>query len=594
MTVRRVPLVAALVALALVVDLVAAAVVHLDRRDAARIPHFRTADVSDLQPSRSPFAGRTADFGLTALDESGVPVQPEDYVTDPARTAVYALACLDLAGGDPSSPWLARAKEAVVAVLDATDDGLLATREADTDPFGDRLPVPGYSAASQGLMLSALARLHDATSDRRWRTEAGPVFEALLRFRYFFAGDSPAPAPWLSVVDSEGYLWFEDFTLARAPVRHVPDHSLTLLGVIDYHRRLAAAPESKRISKRLVAGGVATLRDALRDVRRPGQLALASLAAKTSDQTSHMVIQTSLAALADLFDNDGYRALARQLDRDNNLAPFRARAFPVREVGSPFSPLPDEFQYARVDPPSRLRDDGVVVTEQGAIHPSLTARHVLAQLDRYERTDDDKALRQAERALRTVLATGTEGVVPYRFPDSDAFGAELPVPWYSADGQGLLLAGASRMARITGDPTWQRQAERLFDSLLRYRDFGADGEEPARPWTSLVDDDGYVWFETYPTGLPPSLLLHVQLSTLLGVYEYWSLTGDPLARHLVRGAATTVRAYLPMLRRDDRHWNSVALRSPSPEQTPLIDAQLRALARITGDETFTRYSKRDS
>lgn len=597
MSTRRLPVVAVLVVAAVLVDLAATAMVYIGRRDAPALPTFRQASMSRVDWNVSPYAGRTQAFGFTvnpAPPASASPRGTIDYRghVNPALNAVYALAALDRAENDGKDRevWTRRAGAAIDQVLSTAHGGLLPYGLADTDPFGDQRPVPDYSAATQGLVLSALARLHVATGDEKWRRDAGPIFAALLRFRGFFEGSNPAPEPWLSLVDGSGYLWFEHFTNARAPVRDSPDQLFTMLGLYDYRRELALTRDQRSIATRLLAGGVATLKDVLPEIRRPGQLAFASLAAGTSDPRSQMEIEAGLLVLGRILRDPTYPELSRRLDRDDNLAPFTAGRITLAADHDPFAPLPPAYGYTDSPAPPATVSHGVVL-EGGRMHPGLTARYALAALDRFRTTGQRGWLLRSERAVREAMSRSTGGLVPYQFQNNDALGASLAPPWYSADAQGLMLAAATRLATVTRDAHWRRAAEVLFSTLPRFRDFGADGEAPLRPWISLVDDDDYLWFEAYPSGSPPSLVLHVQLSTLLALYDYWEMSHDPLARQMIAGGVSTVRHYLPRLRLAGRKpWDSLAARRSDRQSERQIEAQLDQLAAITGDRLIAHYA----
>jgi hypothetical protein len=582
--------VAVILALVLVIDLAAAGAVLFDRRDHPDTPSFQRVDLTHIDRDIDTYRGRAAEFGFRPEPDPPARVHPDGEISygegvNPAVNAMFAIACLDRTDGDRRR-WQKLAEHAVLQVLRSTPGGLLPLTAKSTDPFGDPLPVPTYSAVAQGLMLSALARLYETTGQERWRRAASATFTELRRFRGFFRGSEPAPTPWLSLVDSDGHLWFETYTIRRTPVRDVAAQVLSTLGLYDFRRVLADSPLLRRQSDVLLSGGLATLEAALPSVRRPFHSARVSLAAGTSDVRSQQQIEQGLLLLAKILKRPGYVRLSRLLDRDDDLPSAKQADLGLAGGASPFEPLPRQFGYTcTVTAPQQL-DDGLVATADGVLQPSSTAKLALGCLERYRVTGRDVWLTRAEQAVSGLLARAEDGLVPHRYTETDALGAPLPDPWYSAETQGLLLAGATELAKITRQERWVLAADRLFDSLRRFRDFGPDLAPPARPWVSTLDDSGYLWFEAYPTDQPPSLLLHVQLSTLLAVYDYWDESRNPLAREMAISAATTVRHYLPRMRRPGRvPWDCLAARTPNPATEALVTAQLAELAEITCDPT---------
>jgi hypothetical protein len=592
-------MVAVLLCVVVLVDLLASAAVYYSRRDAPKAPPFATRDVGGVDWNVSPYAGLAAPMGFSASPALPAVARGSGHVTyqkqvNPAINATYALAALDRADANGDMVWVGRAETAMRQVLRASQHGLLPYPLENTDPYGDPLPVPGYSSETQGLVLSALARLYEVTGDQRWRSPADEIFDALQLYRGFFAGSLPAPEPWLSMVDAQGFLWFEQFTQRRAPIESVPAQLFAMVGIYDYRRILADRPAERRQATRLFAGGLATIDHYLPMVRQPGQLSLDSIAARSRSPRAHQTLEAQLTILGRLTGRSDFDRLSRLLDRDDDLPLFETVPVRIGQNVDPYSALPDGYGYTTdPKPPARRTSSGLVTVPPGVVDPSSTARYILSALQRYQATGEERWLRTAKSATQAALADSSSDLLPYMYATTDALGAPLRVPWYSAEGQGLMLAAVTRIASITGEATWRHRAREMFATLMRFRDFGADREPPARPWISLVDDSGYLWFEEFPSGAPPSLTFHVHLSTLLAVYDYWRLTRDPLAKQMLLGGVATVKHYLPVVRNAGRaSFDSLASRSADEPYQPLIDWQLRALARITGDTELTRYPSR--
>jgi hypothetical protein len=589
-------MVAVLLCMVVLVDLLASTAVYYSRRDAAKAPPFATRDVGGVDWNVSPYAGLAALMGFSASPARPAVASASGHVTyqnqvNPAINATYVLAALDRAGANRDMVWVGRAETAMRQVLRASQHGLLPYPLENTDPYGDPLPVPGYSSETQGLVLSALARLYEVTEDQRWRRPADEIFEALQLYRGFFAGSLPAPEPWLSLVDAQGFLWFEQFTHGRAPIESVTAQLFSMVGIYDYRRILADRPAERRQATRLFAGGLATIDHYLPMVRQPGQLSLDSIAARSRSPRAHRTLEAQLTILGRLTGRSDFGRLSRLLDRDDDLPPFNTTRVRIGSNVEAYSRLPSGYGFAtNPKPPAELTPSGLVTVPPGVVDPSGTARYILVTLERYEATGRRPLLGAAESAAEAALAGSSHALLQYRYRQTDALGAAMPIPWYSAEGQGLMLGAVTRIAVMTGSPTWRHEARKVFATLMRFRDHGVDGQPPPRPWVSLVDDSGYLWFEQFPSGAPPSVTMHVHLSTLLAVYDYWKLTADPLARQMFVGGTTTVKHYLPVVRKVGRaSFDSMASRAADETFQPLIDTQLAILARITGDRQLTRY-----
>jgi D-glucuronyl C5-epimerase C-terminus len=120
------------------------------------------------------------------------------------------------------------------------------------------LRAPWYSAMAQGQALTAFVRLFEATGDQRWRDAADATFESLKIV-------GPRTTPWVVHLDRSGYLWFEEYALARKPDRTINGHLFAVVGLYDYWL-LTDDPEAKL----LIEGGLTTVREQVATWRQPG------------------------------------------------------------------------------------------------------------------------------------------------------------------------------------------------------------------------------------------------------------------------------------------------------------------------------------
>lgn len=583
----------------LLVDVVAAATVFVKRRDSRALPDFVRADTSQVDWDLDPYPSATAAGFSVDIAEPGR-VRPTGLITyrenkvSPALNAMYVMAALDEAKSTGDAEWLDRAETAMSQALRTSNGGFLAHEFSDTDVFGRDLPHPWYSAQAQGLALSALARLYQVTGDPRWRSESQPIFAALTTFRGYLAGSKPAADPWLNVVDNAGYLWFEQFTRGAAPAMVLANEMHAALGIYDYQRVLAEGPGETRRARSLFAGGLATVTKYAARTRTPGRISKTSLAADQHDPRAHDIVEGKLGFFSRITGDASLARLARQLDKDDNLPIFRLVKVHIRERDlSPYSPLPAEAPFTiRPAAPVDVTPTGHVTYRGGEINAGASASYALAALDQYDKTSDERWLNRAKVAVRQVLASSREGgVLPYLFPNTEVNGTPLPIPWYSSEGQGLLLSALVRLSDTTGDTVWRKRSDPVFAALTRVRNFGPDGAPPPRAWLTFVDDDGFLWFEQYAGGIAPSAVVPGHLAALLGVYDYWRLTDNPVAKLLFEGGTTTMLHYLPQIRRKGRpSLYALGDRRPDTRFDETVTRQLKTLAGITGDARIARFA----
>lgn len=229
-------------------------------------------------------------------------------------------------------------------------------------------------------------------------------------------------------------------------------------------------------------------------------------------------------------------------------------------------------------------------------HPVFSAQHALAALSAYERTGDgaykDRALANAKHLL-AIAEPDDRGALwfPYRFPHT-YYDVTMPVPWWSSMGQGQPLSLFSRLAEtFPDDSTWIESAARTFSTFDGWRALG-------RPWVTMMDSRGYLWFEEYAADVQPLMVMNGQIFALYGLYDYAILTADAHAIDLFDGGATTALHYADAIRspggisyycaRENYcrrpEWQNAAYH-------PIHIKQFHTLAQMTGDERFAQVAR---
>ncbi|MDO9590482.1 MAG: D-glucuronyl C5-epimerase family protein, partial [Microcella sp.] len=141
----------------------------------------------------------------------------------PVAQAQYALATLEsyrLSGRNRDL------KQSIVNARDARRRGRngFAPYTFDFALHGEAdntIHAPWYSAMAQGQLLSLASRLDDLTSDTQFAAFARELFETLAaEYRH----DALPDSPWVTFVDAEGMLWFEEYAGDVEPMRVLNGH----------------------------------------------------------------------------------------------------------------------------------------------------------------------------------------------------------------------------------------------------------------------------------------------------------------------------------------------------------------------------------
>lgn len=260
-------------------------------------------------------------------------------------------------------------------------------------------------------------------------------------------------------------------------------------------------------------------------------------------------------------------------------------------------PYSDRYPVNVLDPAYTLDSTGLRIylrrdNNQRADHPVAYAQYGISALRMYQATGEqvwmDRAVRHAERLAE--IRTERDGAwwFPYLFPWT-YYQRTMTVPWWSGMAQGQALSLFVRLYEETGDGRWSIAADKTWQSFLQPR-------SAAEPWSTMVDGDS-LWFEEYAGNQPPLLVLNGQIFAIFGVYDYWRLTGDPVAARYADGAATTVLSIMPLVRKPGGVSYYCVQRpycqSPLWQNSNYHDIhawQLDTLTRLTGDQQFADWA----
>ncbi len=588
---------ALIVVLAMALDVAASAAVWVDRRDDPLVPDFRQASLAgvgwdvDTYRDAPPVLGFSPILPAGATRDSRGRIRAGSAPAGPDTILRYVLGALDEYDRSGDRRWVRAASLALGDLLARSPSGLMAHTSQVTDVLGRSIDPPWYASATQGLTLSALARMHEITGNPRWRQPAAEVFATLYSFRGFFSGSRPAPEHWLTSLDGDGYLWFDRFSAGLDTTGILTEQLTTAFGVYDYRRVLARGAAERRAAESLLSGTLATLHEYLPRYRTPSRISVSSLAGGNHDLRDHQVATTQLNLLGEVTGSEQFDHWSKLFDLDDRLPYFPVRPVDLRSGVDVYSPLPAELApLAGRRGPAAVRSDGRPVLGPGIVDPTRNARFALAALERYRVTGDKVLLDRAESAVAAALGTARKGFLTYDFDQDDVSGEPLPQPWHSAEGEGLMLSALTRLSEETGEARWRSAADDAFRSLTSVREYGYPGP---RPWLAFLDYSGYLWFEQYPGGAQPSRVLRGHVDALLGLYDYWSLTGSSAAVSYFQGGLTSLRDALPeYIRRPGGYARSnLVTEAASPQDHVWLTGQIAALADVTGDRVLTRYSR---
>ena len=591
----------------LIVDLaVTAAVYVMHRDDPPALPIFRSVAAD---PRGAPYIPMPPAFGDAFLPDTSLRVSPAGRVRrpvgselrlDPEAAARFALLQLAAYRSGQDRNALDRAGTALAELAPLLGPGPVENPFRKPLPNGTSLPVDWVSAQTQGLVLSALSQMYEATGVRLWRVRAARAFDAFLRIRDFPDKDGETPTRWITVVDRANFLWFEAFPQSPASGGLITGHNFAVLGLLDYSR--VARGDRLITAKRLYQGGLATTLHYLHDVRFEYGPAWTSPAQLERSIPLHQVLRAQLDALARITDIPGLRRYEQKLTRDTKVAFFFTTGLdPIGDVDA-YAPEP-----TRMLPPTSITvDDGAGSERSGTGKQSLDAllTSAIVDLQNYSSQRRQSDLASARRAITRVLQSSRRGLVAHTQPVVNVYGERLKHPWYSAQTQGLLLSALSRLHWASGDYRWSEHADEVFRSMQRVRGIAGNNERPPRIWIAHQGDDkayANLWFEKYPHPQgsasfvrgSPSFVVDAHIAAVIGLYDYWRLTQRPLAARMFDGGVSTIVARLPDIRVPGGISKTALLADVNElDHHRVVTAQLSVLATMTGDKRLAAWAAR--
>jgi hypothetical protein len=234
-------------------------------------------------------------------------------------------------------------------------------------------------------------------------------------------------------------------------------------------------------------------------------------------------------------------------------------------------------------------------------HPVAQAQWGISNVNSYIATKDAFYLRRAIANARQIVAArvsvqtaeGTAWFFKYPFDFALHSGTAFTerAPWYSGMAQGLAISLFTRLLKV--DPA--NAAQWRTNANAAYRSFLVRPTSTA-PWVVHVDSSGYLWLDEYPVGSRPGqadLTLNGHLFAVLGLFDYYQLTGSAGALRLFDGATTMAMRYIETFRTVNwisRYCLAHSVRSTGYHRVHV--GQLRLVYRMTHAGGLARESVR--
>jgi hypothetical protein len=233
---------------------------------------------------------------------------------DPLASARRMLGILDCYEETGETAFLEKATEIGTALYGAGEtvgEGVYLPHGFDANPHEEiDWPVeePWYSATTQGVALSAFARLHAYRDGEAAWQYARSVLRSFDSVVTRAEGASPAD-PWIACVDGE-HLWLEKY--ARFPASHVfSGHGVAAWGLYE-----AWAATGSELAAELFRASATTVRaraEAFRNEDEPSDFCLGHGARRPAYHRLHV---GQLRTFHELTGDEAFEALAREFEAD--------------------------------------------------------------------------------------------------------------------------------------------------------------------------------------------------------------------------------------------------------------------------------------
>lgn len=154
----------------------------------------------------------------------------------------------------------------------------------------------------------------------------------------------------------------------------------------------------------------------------------------------------------------------------------------------------------------------------------------------------------------------------------------------SAITQGYAISFYLRMYELFGKEEYLETAKKAYNYLKLGKDEGG---------VRVIDSDGYLWFEEYPSS-EPSFVLNGFIYAIFGIYDAYKLNIDPKAEKDYLDALKTLKENIHKY--DAGYWSYYCLLLKELVmvyyQKNVHVPQMMAMYYISGEDTFKFYAKK--
>jgi heparosan-N-sulfate-glucuronate 5-epimerase len=221
-------------------------------------------------------------------------------------------------------------------------------------------------------------------------------------------------------------------------------------------------------------------------------------------------------------------------------------------------------------------------------NPITITQHSDKYYEKYIRDGDPQSkimyLRHMDWLVNNAITIGNYSFFEYPFPFPYSSDYQLSSPWYSAMAQGEVVPRLIKAYQITDNKTYLETARKSLNVLF------IDIENPCNCGVTIKSlKDGW-WYEEYAnsTELGPRVL-NGMMFTLLGIHDYYKLTGDPRSLYLFNQGILSLKNNLHIYDKNGTHsyYDNQGFESMTYHDIH-VDL-LGKLYDITRDDLFKKY-----
>ena len=249
---------------------------------------------------------------------------------------------------------------------------------------------------------------------------------------------------------------------------------------------------------------------------------------------------------------------------------------------------PAEIHYTQNIYGGCFDDNGVpmVMSNNGLYYFATNiAQYCFILFAKYYGSKDDKCYNQLKLCLDVLEKEKSENentVCWIQKNDCERYA--IKAPWVSSMAIGEVMSVYLRMYQIEGNESYLNVAKKAYEFL---KIDVADGGVRRR------DENGYLWFEEYPSN-PPSYVLNGFIYTLFGLYDLYRVTGMADVKKDIDECIMTLKDNLH--RFDSGYWSNYDLRYRELVryyyQRNVHVPQMKVLYGLTGDSIFLKYANK--